>query len=127
MLTTKAVIQTVSGQPIIVDEIHIPDPKSDQVVVKLFSTGVCHSQLHNLKNPSLERPMVMGHEGTGVVSKVGQDVTHLKEGDHVIVTWVPRTPVKGRPVPSPLGATYQEELVHGLCFTWAEDCIASFK
>ena len=125
MLKTRAVIQTGPDEPIIVDELEVPDPKPDQVVVKLFSTGVCHSQLHNLRNPVLDRPMVMGHEGTGLVTQVGRDVTHLNEGDHAIVTWVPRTPVRSRPDLVPVGATYREELVHGLVYTWAEDSLAS--
>ena len=124
MLKTRAVIQTAPDEPIIVDELEVPDPKPDQVVVKLASSGVCHSQLHNLRNPKLDRPMVMGHEGAGVVTQVGRDVTHLKEGDHAIVTWVPRNPVKGRSTPPPLGATYREEMVHGLVYTWGEDSLA---
>jgi Zn-dependent alcohol dehydrogenase len=124
MLKTRAVIQIGPNEPIIVDELEVPDPKPDQVVLKLFSTGVCHSQLHNLRNPTLERPMVMGHEGTGVVTQVGRDVKHLKEGDHAIVTWVPRTPLRGRSQPEQLGVMYREEPVHGLVYTWAEDALA---
>ena len=58
------------------------------------------------------RPIVLGHEGTGVVTHVGRDVTHLQEGDHAIVTWVPRNLVNGRGPSQPTGATYREELVH---------------
>ena len=124
MLKTRAVLQTAPGEPIVVDEMEVPDPKPDQVVVKLASSGVCHSQLHNLRNPKLDRPMAMGHEGTGVVTQVGRDVTHLKEGDQAIVTWVPRSPIRGRPTPPPLGATYREEVVHGVVYTWGEDSLA---
>ena len=67
--------------------------------------------------------MVLGHEGTGVVTHVGRNVEHTKEGDHAIVTWVPRHPIRGRTTLVPSGATYREELVHGLVYTWGEDVL----
>ncbi len=124
-MKSVAAIDTGHGKPLTVDEIEIPDPRPDQVVVKLFSSGVCHSQLHQMHNAELERPMVLGHEGTGVVTQAGRDVDHVEEGDHVIVTWVPRTPVKGRQQPQPSGITYHEELLHGLVYTWGEDVLTS--
>ena len=87
-MKTKAAIQTIYGNPLIIDELDIPDPRPDQVLVKLFSSGVCHSQLHQLENPNSPRPTILGHEGTGIVSRVGDNVSHVKEGDNVIVTWV---------------------------------------
>ncbi len=124
-MKSKTAIHLQHGQRLIVDEIEIPDPKPDQVIVKLFSSGVCHSQLHQMHNAEAQRPMVLGHEGTGVVTHVGRDVTHVKEGDHAIVTWVPRIPVKGRRPQLPTGATYREELVHGPVFTWGENVLTS--
>ncbi len=122
-MRSRAAIQTGPDQPLMVDELEIPDPEPRQVIVKMLSSGVCHSQLHQMHNPDQDRPMVFGHEGVGIVTSVGRDVTHLREGDHAIVTWVPRTPIRGRPTPVPCGATYREELVHGLVFTWAEDAL----
>ncbi len=122
-MKTKAAIHTVHGHPLTIDELEIPDPRPDQVIVKLFSSGVCHSQLHQMQNPDMARPLVLGHEGTGVVTHVGRDVTHLKEGDHAIVTWVPRTPVRGRTAPAQSGATYREEPVNGHVYTWGEDAL----
>ena len=124
-MRTRAALQTAPDQRLIVDEIEVPDPLPDQVVVKLASSGVCHSQLHGMHDPQQPRPMVLGHEGTGVVTAVGRDVTHLSEGDHAIVTWVPRTPQIGRKDPTPVGATYREELVHGIVYTWGEDSLAN--
>ena len=123
-MRTRAAIQTALDQRLIIDEIEIPAPERHQVVVKLSASGVCHSQLHQMRIPELERPMVLGHEGVGVVTQVGRDVEHLSEGDHAIVTWVPRTPTRGRGTPVPCGATYREELVHGVVYTWAEDMLA---
>ena len=124
-MKTRAAIQIAPGDRLAVDELELPDPRADQVIVKLFSSGVCHSQLHQMENAGLARPLILGHEGTGIVAQVGRDVTHLKEGDHAIVTWVPRTPVRGRPVVPPSSITYHEEPVHGNVYTWGEDVLIS--
>ncbi len=124
-MRSKAAIQTEVDQPLIVDEIEIPDPLPHQVVVKLLSSGVCHSQLHQIHGESYPRPTTLGHEGVGVVTHVGRDVRHLSEGDHAIVTWVPRTPIVGRHDPTPTGVTYREEPLYGPVYTWAEDALAS--
>ena len=124
-MKTKAAIQTAHDQRLIVDELEVPDPDPDQVIVKLFSSGICHSQLHQMHNPDLPRPMVLGHEATGVVTHVGRNVGHVSEGDHAIVTWVPRTPVRGRPAPASSGVTYREKVVNGLVYTWGEDVLVN--
>ena len=124
-MRSKAAIQTVIDQRLIVDEIEIPDPQPHQVIVKLSYSGVCHSQLHQMRNPELGRPLVFGHEGVGVVTQIGRDVKHVSEGDHAILTWVPRTPIRGRPEQVTCGATYREELVHGLVYTWGEEVLAN--
>ena len=124
-MKSKAAIQTVVDQRLIVDEIEIPDPQPDQVIVKLSYSGVCHSQLHQMSNSELERPLVLGHEGVGVVTQIGSDVKHVSEGDHAIVTWVPRTPIRGRSAPVTCGAIYHEELVQGPVYTWGEDVLAN--
>jgi Zn-dependent alcohol dehydrogenase len=120
-MKTVAAVQTEVGGLLRTDELELQDPGPDQVTVKLYSSGVCHSQLHQMHNPSLGRPLLLGHEGTGIVSRVGKNVTHVKAGDHCIVTWVPRTPVRG-PVPRELtGATFHGEAAHGHVYTWARD------
>ena len=73
-MKTRAAIQTAPDQRLIVDELEVPDPEPDQVLVKMFSSGVCHSQLHAMHNPGSPRPLVLGHEGTGVVTRVGREV-----------------------------------------------------
>ena len=121
-MLTRAVIQTEFNQKPFIDELSLPNPTSNQVIVKLFSSGVCHSQLHQIDKTG-DRPQVFGHEGLGVVTYLGSKVTHVKEGDLVIVTWVPRNPIKGRIKVVPCGAKYKKELVHGQVFTWAEDVL----
>ncbi len=122
-MKSKAAIQTGPEEPLTLAEIEIPNPTDDQVLVKLFSSGICHSQLHQMDNPGLARPLLLGHEGTGVVTGIGDKVSHVKEGDHVIVTWVPRTPVAGRPAVPHSGITYQGVPVNGNVYTWGEDVL----
>ncbi len=124
-MKTIAAVQTATGEQLRVGEMVLPDPRADQVIVKLYSSGVCHSQLHQMENSNLARPLVLGHEGTGIVTHVGQSVTHVKEGDHAIVTWVPRNPVTGGLSIPPSGATYLEEPVHGNVYTWGEDVLVN--
>jgi Zn-dependent alcohol dehydrogenase len=90
---SKAAIYIEPNKPLVVDEIEFPDPGSDQVLVRLFASGVCHSQLHTMKRPARpghRLPELLGHESTGIVVAKGRDVRHVKEGDHVITTWVDR-------------------------------------
>ena len=122
-MKSRAAIHTQQGKPLVVDEIDIPDPKPDQVIVKLYSSGVCHSQLHQMHNVDLPTPALLGHEGTGVVTSVGSEVSHLKEGDLAIVTWVPREPIKGRWTPEPGGVTWNEQVLNGPTYTWGEDAL----
>ena len=89
-MKSRAAINVGHGKPLVVDEVNIPDPQPDQVVVKLFSSGVCHSQLHQMHNTETPTPGLLGHEGFGVVSHIGSNIDHVKEGDAAIVTWVPR-------------------------------------
>jgi len=93
----RAAIYVEPKRPLIVDEVEFADPGPDQVLVKLFSSGVCHSQLHTMQRPARKGqslPALLGHESTGVVAAKGRDVTHVKEGDHVITTWVDRDSAK---------------------------------
>ena len=124
-MKTKAAIHVKTGDPLVVDEVSVPDPRPDQVIVKLAATGVCHSQLHQIADPTIPTPAILGHEATGVVSHVGSGVSHVSEGDRVIVTWVSKDPVRGFPEQPRPGVTYRgvpvdEVVVHA----WAEDVIA---
>ncbi len=120
-MKTTAAVQTENGGLLRIAEVALPDPAPDQVTVKLFSSGVCHSQLHQMHNPGLGRPLLLGHEGTGIVSRVGRDVTHVKPGDDCIVTWVPRTPIRGPVGRQMTGAMFEGQAAHGHVYTWARD------
>jgi Zn-dependent alcohol dehydrogenase len=120
-MKTVAAVQTEIGGKLALEEVDLHDPGADQVTVKLYSSGVCHSQLHQMHNAALGRPLLLGHEGTGVVTRIGSNVKHLKEGDLCIVTWVPRTAIRGPMVRELTGATFQGKPAHGNVFTWARD------
>lgn len=120
-MKTIAAVQTEVNGRLLLEELELPDPTPDQVTVKLYSSGVCHSQLHQMHNHSLSRPLLLGHEGTGVVTRTGSNVTHIKVGDQCIVTWVPRTPVRGPAGRVNTGATFKGQAAHGPVYTWARD------
>jgi len=124
-MKSNAALQVEPGGPLVIEEIEIPDPGPNQVTVRNFASDVCYSQVHQLRNPGLPRPMGLGHEGSGIVTQVGKDVTHVKEGDHVISTWVSRSPISGLPVSQPTGATFQGRplVADGDVYTWSEHMV----
>ena len=87
-MKSYAAIQLEQGQDLVIEQIDIPDPSPTQVIVKLFSTGICHSQVHQMNDITTPRPLAFGHEATGVVTHIGDAVTHLKEGDHCVLPGV---------------------------------------
>src|SRR5687768_12752529 len=132
----RAAIFVEPKKPLVVDEVEFPDPGADQVLVKLFSSGVCHSQLHTTgrpPRPGRRLPALLGHESTGVVAARGRDVKHVKEGDHVITTWVDRNnsntplPLVNHTLndrPQSIASWGGKEVSHSAA-TWAEYAIAS--
>jgi S-(hydroxymethyl)glutathione dehydrogenase/alcohol dehydrogenase len=72
----------------VVDDITVLDPGAQEVTVKIMASGVCHSDLSILnKTMPQELPVVLGHEGAGIVTAVGGATQRVKEGDHVIIAW----------------------------------------
>lgn len=85
----RAVVFTSPDQPVEVLDVDLAPPGPGEVKVKIAGAGVCHSDLHLQKGEwPHPTPLVMGHEGSGVVVEVGAGVTHLVEGDHVVISWV---------------------------------------
>ena len=75
---------------VIVDDIEVDPPEAGEVTVKIEATGVCHSDLHAMEGALPQpAPFIPGHEGAGVISAVGEGVTDLAVGDHVVVAWSP--------------------------------------
>jgi Zn-dependent alcohol dehydrogenase len=129
-MKVKAAVNVDVGGTLLIDDLEIGDPGPTHVIVKQFATGVCHSQLHQIHNPALPRPLVLGHESTGVVVAKGREVTHVDEGDRVMLTWVQRDRFENTPEPTSWRASFRGQQVrHGDrlptgVFTWAEVTIA---
>ncbi|MXY30814.1 MAG: alcohol dehydrogenase catalytic domain-containing protein, partial [Gammaproteobacteria bacterium] len=81
----KAALLRAIHEPLTIEEIEIAEPKTGEVLVRIEASGVCHSDLHRIHGdfPS-PLPMVMGHEGSGVVEAVGPGVGSPQVGDHVV-------------------------------------------
>ena len=124
-MKTRAAVHEAYGKPLVVGEVELPNPSPSQVLVKLLASGICHTQLSAIENPTTRTPALLGHEGTGVVLARGRDVDHVKEGDHVLVSWVSRHPQRGRPAQEPPVATYHGQPIFGNVFTWSEHVLTS--
>ena len=89
----KAAILTQSKQPLEVAEIDLPETLDfGQVLVKIHFSGICGAQINEIeavKGPDKFLPHLLGHEGSGVVEKVGNGVTRVKPGDKVVLHWRP--------------------------------------
>lgn len=86
----KAVVFRDPETPVSVTEVSLAPPKAGEVRVRISAAGVCHSDLHVQRGDwEVPAPLVMGHEGSGVVTELGEGVTSLAVGDHVVLCWVP--------------------------------------
>jgi NDMA-dependent alcohol dehydrogenase len=88
---TKGALLWGVGEDWKVEEIEIDDPREGEVTVEVAASGLCHSDEHLVTGgtPVESYPVLGGHEGAGVVTKVGPGVTGLKEGDHVVTAFIP--------------------------------------
>ncbi len=88
MPTALAAVLYQARQPLVIEEVEVSPPQAGEVTVRMAAAGVCHSDLHvmtgDLPMPS---PIILGHEGAGVVVDVGEGVTSVAPGDHVIPIW----------------------------------------
>jgi S-(hydroxymethyl)glutathione dehydrogenase/alcohol dehydrogenase len=88
-MRTKAAVARAINQ-LTIEEIELDPPKADEVLVRMHAAGVCHSDLHTYKGElRAAPPLVLGHEGAGIVEAVGEAVTRVKPGDRIMVNWVP--------------------------------------
>ncbi len=88
----KAAVLEGFGAPLVIDEIDLAEPHAGEVLVRLVACGVCHTDLYTASgaDPSGYAPTVLGHEGAGMVESVGDSVTSLAAGDHVVTLFSPQ-------------------------------------
>ena len=89
-MKTKAAVLRGLNRPFEIEELNLDPPKAGEVLIKYVAAGLCHSDEH-LRNGDLvpRFPIVGGHEGSGIIEEVGEGVTRLKPGDHVICSFLP--------------------------------------
>jgi NDMA-dependent alcohol dehydrogenase len=89
-MKTKAAVLHAINTPLAIEELDLDGPRAGEVLVKVAAAGVCHSDLSTI-NGTIPKPLpiVLGHEGAGVVMDVGPGVSLVKPGDRVILSWVP--------------------------------------
>jgi len=85
-MKTRAAIAWEAGSPLVIEEIDIAGPKSGEVLVRMVASGVCHTDAFTLSGDDPEGlfPVILGHEGGGIVEEIGDGVTSVAVGDHVI-------------------------------------------
>ncbi|HEV3283658.1 MAG TPA: alcohol dehydrogenase catalytic domain-containing protein [Solirubrobacteraceae bacterium] len=88
----RAAVLEDFGQPLAVQEVDLEEPRRGEVLVRLHACGVCHTDLYTASgvDPSGYAPTVLGHEGAGVVERCGEDVSLVREGDHVVTLFSPQ-------------------------------------
>ncbi len=90
-MEVKAAVAYEPGKPLTIETVQLEGPKAGEVMVEIKASGVCHTDAYTLsgKDPEGLFPAILGHEGAGVVVEVGEGVTSIKPGDHVIPLYTP--------------------------------------
>src|SRR5437762_4857024 len=91
-MRVRAAVLEEFGQPLVVEELDLAAPKAGEALVRLVACGVCHTDLYTASgaDPSGYAPTVLGHEGAGVVESVGEGVSSVSPGDHVVTLFSPQ-------------------------------------
>jgi S-(hydroxymethyl)glutathione dehydrogenase/alcohol dehydrogenase len=127
MTTTRAGVLRAPGRPTTIEELTVAEPRAGEVRVRILASGVCHSDLH-VRDGDWPRPtpMVMGHEGAGVVDAVGPGIRSLSIGQPVALSWlvpcgVCRSCRAGRPWACPDSPSFRHRLPDGATVLEASD------
>ncbi len=90
-MKTRAALAFSAGKPLEIEMVDLEGPKAGEVLVELKATGICHTDAFTLSgaDPEGQFPVILGHEGAGVVLEVGPGMKSLKPGDHVIPLYTP--------------------------------------
>ncbi|KAM0307090.1 hypothetical protein ACHAO8_010638 [Botrytis cinerea] len=89
--SADAAVAWEAGQELSIEDIEVAPPKANEVRIEIYYTGVCHTDAYTLsgKDPEGAFPIVLGHEGAGIVESVGEGVTSVKPGDYVVALYTP--------------------------------------
>jgi aryl-alcohol dehydrogenase len=86
-MRTRAAVMNEYNKPLTIEEVDLEEPQAGEVLVKMVASGICHSDMSAHQGHYCSPlPMILGHEGAGVVEAVGPGVTKLEKGDHVLLT-----------------------------------------
>ena len=90
-INCQAAVAWESGQPLSIETVSVLAPRTHEVRIQIHYTGVCHTDAYTLsgKDPEGAFPIILGHEGAGIVESVGEGVTSVKPGDHVVALYTP--------------------------------------
>ena len=90
-MKTRAAVALAPGEPLTVMDVNLQGPKAGEVLIEIKATGVCHTDEFTRSGDDPEGlfPSILGHEGAGIVLEVGDGVTTLQPGDHVIPLYTP--------------------------------------
>ena len=90
-MKTRAAVAWEANKPLSIEEVDLAGPKTGEVLVRIVATGVCHTDAFTLSGADPEGlfPVILGHEGGGIVEEIGAGVTSVKVGDHVIPLYTP--------------------------------------
>jgi S-(hydroxymethyl)glutathione dehydrogenase/alcohol dehydrogenase len=90
-MDVRAAVAHEVGKPLTIETVQLDGPKEGEILVEIKSTGICHTDAFTLSGDDPEGlfPVILGHEGAGVVVDVGKNVRSLKKGDHVIPLYIP--------------------------------------
>jgi NDMA-dependent alcohol dehydrogenase len=118
-MKTKAAVVYEPGKPIEIEELDLDGPRDGELLIRYTYAGLCHSGVH-IQHGDLEArlPMVLGHEGAGIVEEVGPGVTRVAPGDHVVCSFIPNCGIcrycaTGRQSICDMGATILEGYLPG--------------
>lgn len=83
----KAAVSHKEKLDLKIEDVELQDPKQDEVLIKIVASGVCHTDAESINGRGAPFPSVLGHEGSGIVEKVGSNVKNLEPGDHVVLSF----------------------------------------
>lgn len=91
MIKTRAAVAWGPGQPLSIEEVDLMPPQKGEALVRIVAAGVCHTDAYTLsgRDPEGKFPIILGHEGGGIIEALGEGVTSVTIGDHVIPLYIP--------------------------------------